>query len=168
MRMVQVFWVQFEEVANESTFKTSKSKIKFQDFLEIKYFYQVNIASHSFLKKQQKKTWSTYAMCHQQTETKHPFLNSHVSISNLLWRLNSFCSLLIWLLFILFPDRVFTFFGFSVVFRLGPALASTTWFQFFFDPAGNFFHLFTSRTQALQISPERVSCNPKQLWKSFS
>lgn len=56
MRMVQVFWVQFEEVANESTFKTSKSKIKFQDFLEIKYLYQVNIASHSFLKKQQKKT----------------------------------------------------------------------------------------------------------------
>ena len=114
-------------MANESTFKTSKAKIKFQDFLEIKSLYQVNIASHSFLKKQQKKKWSTFAMCHQQTKTKHPFLNPHGSISNLLWRLNSFCSLLIWLLFILFPDRVFTFFGFSVVFRLGPALASTTW-----------------------------------------
>ena len=41
-------------------------------------------------------------------------------------------------------------------------------FVLFFNPAGNFFHLFTSRTQALQISPDRVSCNPKQLWKSFS
>ena len=65
-------------------------------------------------------------MCHPQTKTKHPFLNPHVSISNSLWRLNSFCSLLIWLLFTLFPDRVFTFFDFSVVFRLRPALASTT------------------------------------------
>lgn len=45
---------------------------------------------------------------------------------HLLCRLNSFCSLLIWLLFILLPDRVFIFFGFNVVLRLGPALASTT------------------------------------------
>lgn len=34
-----------------------------------------------------------------------------------------------------------------------------TWFQFFFDPCGNFFHRFTSSTQALQMSPTRSSDN---------
>lgn len=32
-----------------------------------------------------------------------------------------------------------------------------TWFQFFLVPTGSFFHRFTSSTQALQISPDRVS-----------
>lgn len=32
-----------------------------------------------------------------------------------------------------------------------------TWFQFFLEPWGNFFHLFTSNTQALQMSPTRSS-----------
>lgn len=32
-----------------------------------------------------------------------------------------------------------------------------TWFQFFLDPAGSFFHLLTRRTQALQMSPQRTS-----------
>lgn len=36
---------------------------------------------------------------------------------------------------------------------------SLTWFQFFLVPTGSFFHRFTSSTQALQISPDRVSLN---------
>lgn len=77
----------------------------------------------------------------------------------------------------------FIFLGLEVIFRLGPPLASTTfgefktqwvcpckstliisvmwskltWFQFFLVPTGSFFHRFTRRTQALQISPDRVS-----------
>lgn len=34
---------------------------------------------------------------------------------------------------------------------------SLTWFQFFLEPLGSFFHLFTSNTQALQMSPTRSS-----------
>ena len=34
---------------------------------------------------------------------------------------------------------------------------SLTWFQFFFEPIGSFFHRFTSSTQALQISPVLLS-----------
>lgn len=40
---------------------------------------------------------------------------------------------------------------------------SLTWFQFFLEPLGSFFHLFTSSTQALQISPTRSSDN---LWEN--
>lgn len=36
-------------------------------------------------------------------------------------------------------------------------LLQLTWFQFFLVPTGSFFHLFTSSTQALQMSPDRVS-----------
>lgn len=32
-----------------------------------------------------------------------------------------------------------------------------TWFQFFLVPTGSFFHRFTRSTQALQISPDRLS-----------
>lgn len=41
--------------------------------------------------------------------------------------------------------------------QTGGKQTELTWFQFFLEPAGNFFQRFTRRTQALQISPERVS-----------
>jgi hypothetical protein len=44
----------------------------------------------------------------------------------------------------------------------GPALASTTWDQFFFDFSGSIRNLFTNRTQALHISPSLVSVKLKQ------
>lgn len=40
-----------------------------------------------------------------------------------------------------------------------------TWFQFFLVPTGSFFHRFTRSTQALQISPDRVSLSLQDnLW----
>ena len=50
----------------------------------------------------------------------------------------------------------------------GPVLASTTWCQSLVVLAGNFFHLLTMRTQALQISPFLVSSNLKHPTQSSS
>lgn len=114
---------------------------------------------------------------------KEDILNSK-SHRNPLCLFSSFCSLLIWLGRALL-EMLLIFLGLDVIFRLGPPLASTTfeegisklnefawsshrsvpsvmwskltWFQFFLVPTGSFFHRFTRRTQALQISPDRVS-----------
>ena len=48
----------------------------------------------------------------------------------------------------------------------GPALASTTCFQSLWVPGGSFFHLLTSRTHALQISPDLLS--EHEIRKHFS
>jgi hypothetical protein len=50
----------------------------------------------------------------------------------------------------------------------GPLLASTTWFQCRVDPAGNLMNLFTSKTQALQISPLLSSSRLKHFSKYAS
>lgn len=50
----------------------------------------------------------------------------------------------------------------------GPARASTTCCQLRSLPSGSFFHRFTNRTHALQISPVRRSFSWKQSMKSSS
>ena len=47
-------------------------------------------------------------------------------------------------------------------------VTTLTWRQLRSLPAGSFFHLFTSSTQALHISPERRSWSWKQSMKSSS
>lgn len=110
---------------------------------------------------------------------------------------NQPCLFNLWSLFSLlffFPSLFLIFLGF-VTLNPGPALASTTcfragqmsiqaqngdktsstcsnwtsltWFQFFFEPLGNFFHLFTSSTQALHMSPTRSSDSLKDRIRAY-
>jgi len=89
------------------------------------------------------------------------------------WQLtNSFRDDILFFLFF----RIFSNFSISSSFFLslvmclfpGPFLASTTWAQFFFVSFGKIFHLFTTSTHALQMSPSRASSSRKQFENSLS
>lgn len=49
-----------------------------------------------------------------------------------------------------------------------PESPGLTWFQFFLVPTGSFFHRFTRRTQALQISPDLVSLKLQKQFVFFN
>jgi len=112
------------------------------------------------------------------------YVSAYIFLKNYLLCLFSLWSFFSLLFF--FPSLFLIFLG-LVTLKPGPALASTTWirqansvsksifsslhdpkknymtrltwFQFFLEPWGSFFHLFTSNTQALQMSPTRSSDN---------